>query len=366
MVAEHRPDGEGRRFVVAGTEDATGSGTPGRADSSLNGKARPGVERSKVTVGIPVYNSADTVAEAIDSVRGQTMSAWRLVIADNASTDDTAAIAERYAADDERISIIRHPRNLGQAANFASVFDGVETEYFVWLSGDDRFRPQYLAACIAELEADTDLIGVFTEAEAIDGVGENLGRFTERPGIDRDHPDLPTRFAASVHATVGFAMFGVYRTEALRRSPLLEPYVGSDRVLAGALALIGPIRELPVVGFDRRVHAQQYSRAVNTNRDRFRSYAGREAPRLRPLWPVRILRLAQIVWATPVSVAERLRLLRVVFGSFTVRILKGEVTMVVRTAAKHLGRITGRNHDVMAWLASRGGAIETRAEPSGR
>jgi glycosyltransferase involved in cell wall biosynthesis len=311
---------------------------------------------------MPVYNSATTIGEAIDSVVRQTMPDWRLVIADNASTDDTRAIAQRYAASDDRISVLEHRQNLGQAANFASVFDGTDTEYFVWLCGDDRFAPNYLADCLAALDAEQDLIGVFMVAEAIDGDGVSLGRFTERPGVDRDSPDLATRFSASVHATVGFAMFGVYRTEALAASPLLEPYVGSDRVLAGALSLIGPIRELPDIGFHRRFHPAQFSRAVNTNRDRYRSYAGREAPRLRPLWPTRIAKLAGLAWQAPYPLSDRLAVLRVVFGSFTVRILKGEVTMLVRTGAKHLGRLTGRNYDVMGWLASRGRSFEAATE----
>ncbi|MEM7275972.1 MAG: glycosyltransferase family 2 protein [Actinomycetota bacterium] len=319
-----------------------------------------GAERTaRITIGIPVYNSSATISEAIDGIVAQTRTDWRLVVADNASTDGTAEVVAERAAADPRISLIRQPRNLGQAANFRTVFEAGETELFMWLSGDDRLRADYLALCVAELDRDPSLIGVFTDAEGIDADGRSMGRFLERSGVDRDHPDRPRRFSAAVHATVGFAMFGLYRTEALARSPLLEPYVGSDRVLAGALALIGPIRELPDVAFLRRVHAEQYSRAANTNRHRYRSYTGREAPRLRPLWTTRITRLAGLVWGSGGPLGERLTMERTVFGSFLWRILKGELMMLVRTGATVAGRITGRRIDVMDWMMRRGEVFDS-------
>lgn len=309
---------------------------------------------ARVTVGMPVYNCAATLTAAVESVQRQSVEDWRLVIADNASTDGTLDIARHFAADDRRIRVIEQPANLGQAANFGAVFSGTTSEFFMWLSGDDLLSADYLASCIDALIEEPALIGVFTEADGIDEHGTSMGRFLEKSGLNRDSDDRPTRFNAAVHATVGFAMFGVYRTEVLKRSPLLQPYVGSDRVLAGALALLGPIRELPQVSFHRRVHAAQYSRAVNSNRHRYLSYAGHSAPRFRLLWTTRLVTLATIVWRTPAPLAERLQLERIVFGSFLWRIVKGEITMLMRTGAKLLGRVTGRNYDVMEWHMNRG------------
>lgn len=313
----------------------------------------------RITIGMPVYNSEETIADAIDSVLAQTRSDWRLVVADNASTDQTAAIVKGYTADDPRIELIQQPTNRGQAANFQTVFDAADTEFFMWLSGDDLLRADYLALCADALDNEPDLIGVFTASEGMDESGAIVGRFRERAGVDRDSPDRPARFKAALHATVGFSMFGLYRTEVLARSPLLQPYVGSDRILAGAIALLGPIRELPEPAFIRRVHAGQYSRAVNTNRARYLSYAGKPAPRLRPLWTTRMTTLAGLAWQTPAPLSERLALQRVVFGSFLRLILKAELMMLVRTAATAVGRITGRRIDVMDWMMRRGDAFES-------
>ena len=308
---------------------------------------------------MPVYNSENTIEVAIDSVLAQDRADWRLVVADNASTDQTAALVAARAAADPRITLVRQPTNRGQAFNFSTVFDAADTEYFMWLSGDDSLRSDYLDLCITALDRSPELIGVFTEAEGIDGDGNSLGRFREQSGVDRDSPSRPARLKAAVHATVGFAFFGVYRTEALGRSPLLAPYVGSDRVLAGALALIGPIRQLPEVAFFSRIHAQQFSRAVNSNRHRFLSYSGRDAPRFRVLWTTRITTLARLVWNSGGSLAERVAMLRIVFGSYLWRILKGEAMMLVRTGAKAYGNLAGRRVDVKGWIVRRGEVFES-------
>ena len=314
---------------------------------------------AQITVGMPVYNSEDTIAEAIESVRAQTRSDWRLVVADNASTDATAAIVAGYADQDDRIELVRQQTNRGQAANFQTVFEAADTELFMWLSGDDLLREDYFAICADALDQDPGLIGVFTACVGIDENSEVVGRFLERSGEHRDSPSRPVRFAAALHATVGFAMFGLYRREVLAQSPLLEPYVGSDRVLAGAIALLGPIRELPEDAFIRRVHAGQYSRAVNTNRARYLSYAGRPAPRLRPLWTTRITTLSRLAWRTPGPISERLALQRIVFGSFLRLILKAELMMLIRTGASIITRVTGRPIDVMDWMMRRGNVFES-------
>ncbi len=314
---------------------------------------------AQITIGMPVYNSEATIAEAIESVQGQTRSDWRLVIADNASTDGTASVVAAYAADDHRIELIRQPTNRGQAANFQTVFEAATTELFMWLSGDDLLRQDYLEICAEALDEHQELIGVFTASVGMDENGEVVGRFRERSGVQRESTSRPERFAAALHATVGFAMFGLYRKVVLARSPLLEPYVGSDRVLAGAIALLGPIRELPQDAFVRRVHAGQYSRAVNTNRSRYLSYAGRPAPRFRPLWTTRITTLSRLAWRTPGPLEERLALQRIVFGSFLRLILKAELMMLIRTGASAVGRVTGRPIDVMDWMMRRGNVFDS-------
>ncbi len=62
---------------------------------------------------------------------------FKIVVSDNCSVDQTYEIAQRYAKKQKNISVIRHEKNLGASNNFRFLLDGCETEYFMWLAGDD-------------------------------------------------------------------------------------------------------------------------------------------------------------------------------------------------------------------------------------
>ena len=60
-----------------------------------------------VSILTPVYNGGPFLAETIESVLCQPYDQWEYVIVDNCSTDDTLAVAERYARKDSRIRVVR-------------------------------------------------------------------------------------------------------------------------------------------------------------------------------------------------------------------------------------------------------------------
>ena len=76
-----------------------------------------------VSVGLPVYNGADYLAEAIDSILKQSFEDFELLIQDNASTDATGEICRAYAASDARVRYVRNPQNVGAAGNYNLVFE---------------------------------------------------------------------------------------------------------------------------------------------------------------------------------------------------------------------------------------------------
>ena len=69
----------------------------------------------KVSIVIPVYNSAKYLRECIDSVLAQFFSDWEVVAVDDGSSDDSPAILDEYAAKDSRIKVI-HKANGGVSA----------------------------------------------------------------------------------------------------------------------------------------------------------------------------------------------------------------------------------------------------------
>jgi len=104
-----------------------------------------------VTVVIPAHDAEAFLADALDSVVAQTYADWEAVVADDASSDGTPAIASRYAATyPERIRAIHLERNSGPAvARNAAIAASGPTELIALLDADDRWRHDYLEHMVA-------------------------------------------------------------------------------------------------------------------------------------------------------------------------------------------------------------------------
>ncbi|MEM7757352.1 MAG: glycosyltransferase family 2 protein [Cyanobacteria bacterium P01_A01_bin.40] len=76
-----------------------------------------------ISIGMPVYNGANFIREAFDSILSQTYENFELIISDNASTDETEKICREYMSQDSRFRYYRSQQNLGAAWNFNRVFD---------------------------------------------------------------------------------------------------------------------------------------------------------------------------------------------------------------------------------------------------
>lgn len=206
-----------------------------------------------VSLGLPVYNGANFLAEALDSILAQTYRNWELIISDNGSTDATARICSAYAARDPRIRYYRHPVNMGASRNFNFTFEAARGPFFRWTAHDDVCAPDLLARCVAGLLAHPEAVLCHPRTRVIGAAGETLFDYTVR--LRTDSPRVADRYRDLICADHAcFAIFGVMRTHLLRRTPLLGAFVGSDRNLLAELALYGPFHEIPEFLFFRRDH----------------------------------------------------------------------------------------------------------------
>lgn len=169
----------------------------------------------RVTIGIPVYNAARTLAIALASIERQTFRDWELVIVDDGSSDATAGVLARIT--DSRVRIVRDGRNLGLAARLNEIVATAQGEYFARMDADDVAYPGRLAAQAAFLDAhpEVDLAGcsalVFGEG------GEPLGRFPLRTTHAEICADPWSGFYLAHPGWMG-------RTEWFRRSPYRADY----------------------------------------------------------------------------------------------------------------------------------------------
>ena len=94
--------------------------------------------QADITIFLPVYNGANYITQAIESVLKQTYQNWKFLIVDNCSTDNTAEICKPYLAD-PRFKYILNEKNLGVHGNFHKALGMCDTKYFAYLSHDDIY-----------------------------------------------------------------------------------------------------------------------------------------------------------------------------------------------------------------------------------
>src|SRR5687767_6393032 len=100
-----------------------------------------------LSIGLPVYNGQRYLHAALDSLLGQDFDDFELIIADNASTDETEAICREFAARDRRIRYHRNTANVGAVPNHNLVFELARGKYFKWAAHDDECHPGMLRSC---------------------------------------------------------------------------------------------------------------------------------------------------------------------------------------------------------------------------
>jgi teichuronic acid biosynthesis glycosyltransferase TuaG len=97
-----------------------------------------------VSIIMPAYNTADFIAQSINSVLAQTYTNWELIIVDDCSTDATVACVKQFTSD-ERIRLLTNESNLGGAGSRNRAIEAARGRYLAFLDADDLWLPQKLA-----------------------------------------------------------------------------------------------------------------------------------------------------------------------------------------------------------------------------
>lgn len=239
-----------------------------------------------VTIGLPVYNGDNYLADALDSILAQTFRDFELIISDNASTDRTEEICRRYASMDERIHYYRHTENRGASPNYNFTVANTRGRYFKWMAHDDVLHPRFLEETVKVLENDPEVSLAYSMTRRIGPEGEVLGTYERlEQGLRIGAPRPSTRFGDYIckqHMCLG--IFGLMRLDQLLETNLHAAHQGADRVLLAEMALKGRIHRVPEYLFDRRDHPDAYS-AQRRGGNRIAWWDTAQADRIRfPHW----------------------------------------------------------------------------------
>ena len=168
-----------------------------------------------ISIGMPVYNGADHLGQALESLLAQSCRNFEIIISDNASSDTTSEIITEFAKRDARIRPVRQDENIGAVANFKCVLELAKAPFFMWAAYDDWHDANYLEALLEALEKNPD-------AEmAVPRIIQK--RKDGTVAEDTATPPMPDktrigRISRMLSLTRGGSIYGLYRTEPLRRA----------------------------------------------------------------------------------------------------------------------------------------------------
>jgi glycosyltransferase involved in cell wall biosynthesis len=212
-----------------------------------------------VSIVLPVYNQAHYLGAAIDSVRGQTLRDWELLVVDDGSTDDVGGVIRRQ--DDPRLTLFSLPhRGLPQALNHGWV--RARGTYLTWTSADNLLLPDMLAELVLVLEERPKSGSVYSDYALID----EDGNVTEKMSKGEHRLGLSTNFGPSF----------LLRGRIARKVGLFdEKLMGvEDRDHSVRMAMVAPVSWLPKVLYHYRVHdGSMTARFVNGTLDLGKSIA---------------------------------------------------------------------------------------------
>lgn len=139
---------------------------------------------NRVSVLMPVFNSAPYLQEALTSIVVQSFTDFELIILNDGSTDGSSDILRRFAANERRTRLIERS-NEGLIATRNQLLNEARGEFIAWMDSDDICDSARLKRQVESLDADASLVCIGTNVRLVDPKGSPLGS-AYYPLEDRD------------------------------------------------------------------------------------------------------------------------------------------------------------------------------------
>lgn len=137
---------------------------------------------AKLTICLPVFNGADDVQDALQSIADQTSDDFVVLASDNGSTDATGAILQDWSGK-LPMTVLTQPSTIAMQDHFNLLLDRVQTEFLMVLCHDDYFaNPDAIKEGLAIVDANPDVSAVYCDLAFVSRHGRRLA--TRRFGRD--------------------------------------------------------------------------------------------------------------------------------------------------------------------------------------
>ncbi|TXD36700.1 glycosyltransferase family 2 protein [Lujinxingia vulgaris] len=158
------------------------------------------MERPLVSVYITCHNYGRYLEQAVESVLAQSLQNWELIIVDDASSDETPEICQRYQEQDpQRIRVLRHEEAQGLQRNANRVLEMARGKYIMRLDADDWLDESALLVMSERMERRAEVALVYPNYFYVDAEGRFLGVEQRKlPGSEARLLDLPAHGACTM------------------------------------------------------------------------------------------------------------------------------------------------------------------------
>lgn len=209
-----------------------------------------------VTIGVPVYNAAERIADCLKLIQDQRFGDFRVIVSDNASTDETSDIVSQIASQDSRIELHRHSVNMGALANFQFAMQRAKTPFFLWRADDDHMSADFVGQ-LYRCFSDGSEHYLAVPNIRVDRIADNSKTTTHVPqSVLSPTGDRIARIQALMRDLHPSWFYGLWRTVQLKEAFYSASQVFGQLYASDPLILLAPVLDDAICGDDRAEFVQ--------------------------------------------------------------------------------------------------------------
>jgi glycosyltransferase involved in cell wall biosynthesis len=192
-----------------------------------------------VDVGIPLFNEEKQILKTLKCLESQSYRNIRFIIFDNCSTDNTRKICLKFIKKKKNFFYFKNKNKVTSFENFNNTFYKSNSKYFCWNSGHDLRSKNFFKDSVEFMERNNKVVLCFGNVK-INNKNNKL--------INKSNEMVDTKFLSRLfyhfNINYNYQVYGVFRSQSLKKTTLLENFIGSDLYLIKFLSFLGTIRKI--------------------------------------------------------------------------------------------------------------------------